>query len=117
MKEIDQPISWDELKPAVIKLTKNKVPGLNRVPTNNFKALNDGNLTHLLDFFNKHWMEEIDFDEWNEGQSVPVPKSGDLSDPNKWRGITLMDIGAKIFKVFRMCPQRGKCMHKSSAST
>ena len=81
MQEIDQPISWDELKPAVIKLTKNKVPGLNRVPTNNFKALNDGNLTHLLDFFNKHWMEEIDFDEWNEGQSVPVPKSGDLYDP------------------------------------
>ena len=28
---------------------------------------------------------------------VPVPKSGDLSDPNKWRGVTLMDIGSKIF--------------------
>ena len=31
------------------------------------------------------------------GQLVPVPKSGDLSDPNKWRGVNLMDIGSKIF--------------------
>ena len=28
---------------------------------------------------------------------IPVPKSGDLSDPNKWRGVTLMDLGSKIF--------------------
>ena len=28
---------------------------------------------------------------------MPVPKNGDLSDPNKWRGVTLMDLGSKIF--------------------
>ena len=28
---------------------------------------------------------------------VPVPKSGDLSDSNKWRGVNLMDIGSKVF--------------------
>ena len=28
---------------------------------------------------------------------MPVPKSGDLSDPKKWRGVTLMDIGSKVF--------------------
>ena len=28
---------------------------------------------------------------------MPVPKSGNLSDPNKWRGVTLMDIGSKTF--------------------
>ena len=99
------------------KLTNDKAPGINKVPPNSFKAFNDDNLTHLLDLFNKYWLEETEFDGWHEGQILPVPKSGDLSDPNKWRGITLMDIGAKIFKVFRMCPQRGKCMHKSSAST
>ena len=42
-------------------------------------------------------MEETDFDEWHEGQIKPVPKSGYLSDPNKWRGVTLMEIGEKIF--------------------
>ena len=28
-----------------------------------------------------------------------VPKSGDLSDPNKWRGINLMDVCSKIFSI------------------
>ena len=30
-------------------------------------------------------------------QCVPVPKSGDLSNPNKWRGVMLMDVMSKIF--------------------
>jgi len=36
----------------------------------------------------------------NNGIGVNVylsQKSGDLSDPNKWRGIMLMDVGSKIF--------------------
>ena len=33
---------------------------------------------------------------------VPVPKSGNLSDPNKWQGVTLMDLGSKIFSSI-MC--------------
>ena len=40
--------------------------------------------------------------EWHEAQVVPVTKSGDLSDPNKWRGVNLMDIGAKVF-ISVMC--------------
>ena len=38
-----------------------------------------------------------DQEQWHQSQCVPVPKSGDLSDPNKWRGIMLMDVGSKIF--------------------
>ena len=30
---------------------------------------------------------------------VPVPKSGDLSDSNKWRGVMLMDVCSKIFSL------------------
>ena len=64
-------------------MTNNKVLGLNKIPPNDFKALNYDNLTHLLDFLNIYLMKEIDFGEWHEGQIVPVPKSGDLSDTNK----------------------------------
>ena len=74
MQEIDQPISWNELKMSVIKLTNNKAPWLNKVPPNAYKALNDDNLTHLLKCFNKYWQEENDFDEWREGRIMPVPK-------------------------------------------
>ena len=42
-------------------------------------------------------MEGNNFDEWHEGQIKPVPKSGYLSDTNKWIGVALLDIGEKIF--------------------
>jgi len=28
---------------------------------------------------------------------IPVPKKGDLSDPNKWQGIMLIDMHSKVF--------------------
>ena len=63
MQEIDQPISWDELKAVVINLTNDKILRLNKVPPNAFKAFNYNNISHLIDFFNKYWLEETDFDE------------------------------------------------------
>ena len=53
------------------------------VPTDAFKSLDNQNLLTLMNFFNSYWVEEPDFTEWHEGQLVPVPKSGDLSNPNK----------------------------------
>ena len=97
MQENFQPLSWDKLKLALTKLTNNKAPGLNKLPPNSFKSLNNGNLTHLLDFFNKYWIEETDPDECNKVPIMPVPKSGDLSDPKKWNGVTLKHIGENIF--------------------
>ena len=97
MPKLDAPIMWMELKRAVRKLANGKSSGLNDVPLDAFKRLDDVNLLTLFDFFNSYWNEEIDFSEWHEGQVVPDPKSGDLSNPNKWRGVTLMDLGSKIF--------------------
>ena len=42
---------------------------------------------------------------------MPVPKSGDLNDPNKWRGVTLMDIGSKIFSSI-VCTRLFKIIDK-----
>ena len=96
MLELDTLISWEELKQAITKLSNGKSPGLNDVPTNAFKALDDQKLLTLMNFFNSNWLKESYFTEWNEVQLVPVTKSGYLSNPNKWRGVTLMDIGSKI---------------------
>ena len=84
------------MKTAVIKLANRKSPGLNEVPLDAFKALSEQNLSLLLDFLHAFWKEETNFYKWHEGQVVPVPNSGDLRDPNKWRGLTLMDLGSKI---------------------
>ena len=45
MDEIDQPISWDEINKSTTNLANDKSPGLNGVPPNSLKALNDANLS------------------------------------------------------------------------
>ena len=111
MDELDQPISWDEIKKATTNLANDKAPGLNGVPPNAFKALNDANISWLLLLYNQFWHSQSDFDKWHEVQVVPVPKKGDTTDPNKWRGVNLMDIGNKIY-ISIMCGQLFKIIRK-----
>ena len=63
MYELNEPITWEELKTAIAKLANDKAPGLNKVPKNAFKSLSNTNITHLLTFFNQYWEGEADFTE------------------------------------------------------
>ena len=63
MHELNKPISWAELKTAIVKLANDKATGLNKVPPNVFKSLSNANLAHLLTFFNQYWEGESDFAE------------------------------------------------------
>ena len=66
---------------------------------------------HVSDFFDG----TTDHEGWHRSQCVPVPKKGNLSDPNKWRGIMLMDICSKIFSsittagAFQLLDKHGTC--------
>ena len=60
MYELNEPITWAELKTAIAKLVNDKAHGLNNVPPNAFKSLSDQNLQHLLTFFNQYWKGEAD---------------------------------------------------------
>ena len=42
---------------------------------------------------------------------MPAPKIGDLSNTNKWRGVTLMDIGSKVFSSI-LCERLFKVIKK-----
>jgi hypothetical protein len=50
-------------------------------------------LHHLI---NRIWNEEQTPDDWRKGLLVKLPKKGDLSLCNNWRGITLLSIPSKI---------------------
>ena len=63
MYELNEPISWAELKTAIVKLLNEKPHGLNKVPSNAFKSLSNANLAHLLTFFNQYWEGEADFEK------------------------------------------------------
>ena len=97
MMVIDNPISFAEVNRAINKLKKGKAPGLDGIPPEALKAMDNVSRRtvhrHVCDFFEG----EVDHEGWHQSQCIPVPKRGDLSDPNKWRGIMLMDMCSKVF--------------------
>ena len=111
MGEIDVPTLWIEFISTIQELTNGKAPGINGVPPNAFTYMSEENLRHHFDFITEFWEDKADFKEWHEGQVVPVPKSGYLSDPNKWRGFNLMYIGAKVFSSL-ICKRLFKIIKK-----
>ena len=59
-------------------------------------------MIHVFKFIIELWEDILDFANWHKRQVVPVPKSGDLTETKKWRGLNLMDIGTKVF-ISMMC--------------
>jgi hypothetical protein len=113
MWELDDPINWNELTQAVRKLKNAKAAGLTRVPPKAFKAMQTANRLHIFKYINDFFLGAADYNQWHQSQCVPVPKSGDLSDPNKWRGVMLMDVCSKIFssvmnkRAFKLLSKHG----------
>jgi hypothetical protein len=68
----------------VTKLKNAKAPGLTGVPPEAFKAMSPANLRHVHKHVNDFFLGNIDHKQLHQSQCVPIPKSGDLSDPNKW---------------------------------
>jgi hypothetical protein len=98
MWELNDPISWEEFTKAVRKLKNAKAPGLTDVPPEAFKAMSTANLRHICKHVNDIFLGDMDHKQWHHSQCIQVPKSGDLSDPNKWRGVMLMDVCSKNFQ-------------------
>ena len=113
LTDIDTPITFREVKRAITKLKKGKAPGLNGIPPEALKAMDNAPKRtihkHISDFFEG----KTDHEALKRSQCVPVPKKGDLSDPNKWRGVMLMDIRSKVFssimtaRAFKLLDKHG----------
>ncbi len=54
-------------------------------------------LTKLLEVVQHIWRCEKVEESWLVGKLRLIPKSGDLRNPNNWRGITLLAVIAKLF--------------------
>ena len=58
-------------------------------------------LDYILKLFHAVWKEKCVPSEWRDALLVPVPKKGDLSCCDNWRGISLLDVMGKLFaRVF-----------------
>ena len=113
LHDIDSPITFEEVNTAINKLKNGKSPGLNGIPPEAYKAMNVATRRRVHGYVTAFFEGDADYEGWHASQCVPVPKSGNLSDPNKWRGVMLMDVCSKIFssvmngRAFRLLELHG----------
>ncbi len=111
--ELKDRISWEEFSKAVRKLKNAKTAGLTGAPPKAFKAMTTCNLQHVYKHVNNFFLGAADYDQWHCSQCVPIPKSGNLSDSNKQRGVMLLDVCSKIFsyimngRAFKLLDKHG----------
>ena len=94
---LDMPISQDEVIKAISKLKRNKSPGLDLLPPELFIDAADLLCGPICTLFNHIFSNSKYPESWTRGVLVPVPKKGDLSDANNYRGITLTSIFSKLY--------------------
>jgi hypothetical protein len=93
----DHPITLSEVNKAINKIKSGKAPGLNGVPPKAYKAFERRMQLRIHHYVGQFFDGTRDFNGWHKSQCVPVQKKNDLADPNKWRGVMLMDFCSKIF--------------------
>ncbi len=93
---INSPITFNEVNKAINKLNAGKAPGLNGIPPEALKAMGTEVRCRIHRYIGEFFEGTTDYESWHRSQCIPVPKKGYLSDPNKWRGVMLMDVSSKV---------------------
>jgi hypothetical protein len=112
------PPTQEEIESAVKTLKNGKSPGDDQLNPELFKADPHTAAQALYPLFKAVWEEEDLPLEWRKGTIIQVPKKGNLSDCNNWRGITLLSIPSKILCsiiVQRVAPALDRVLRKEQA--
>ena len=85
-----------EVNKAIMSLKSGKTAGPDGIPPEALKAdvQTSTEMIHLL--LTKIWENEQIPGKWKKGYLVKLPKKGDLSSCNDWRGIMVLSIPSKI---------------------
>ena len=91
--------TYEEIETCIKSLKLNKSPGFDLIPAEFIKAHSAKMAQDLTILFN-YIIEERVFPEfWCEGIRNPIFKKGNKSDPQNYRGITLLPVMEKIFEL------------------
>ena len=90
--------SEDEVWDAVGKLRSGKAGGASGILPEMVKAAccEEIFMSKLLELVHDVWRECSVPGDWRDAILVPVPKKGDLSSCDNWRGISLLDVVGKV---------------------
>ena len=90
-------ITRDEISYAIHKMKKGKAAGIDSITIELLRAGGDVTTEVLYELFTKIWEKEEILEDWSKGLIVKLPKRGNLTDCDNWRGITLIPVIMKIF--------------------
>ena len=95
---INSKITTDEIEVAITHMKNNKASGEDNWTYEIYKSIWNSNSgkKSITKLFNDVFKSGIIPESWKTSVIVPIPKTGDLKDPNNWRGIALIDCGCKI---------------------
>ena len=95
------PPTITEIRNAIKDMKSGKAAGIDQITPEVLKA--DVNLFAdlLLPIFKMVWEQEKLPDDWLQGVLVKIPKKGDLSNCNNYRGISLLSLPSKVLFLQR----------------
>ena len=85
-----------EVKMALKNLKKNKAPGIDSIQAELMQADLELSTDIFEEFMQQIWETEKIPEDWSRGMIIKIPKKGDLSVCDNWRGITLLSVPSKI---------------------
>ena len=89
-------ITKQEIRDALKNLKRDKAAGVDNIPAEALREGGEEMVNQLHRLINSVWnREEIPLD-WKKGLLVKLPKNGNLSNCDKWRGIMLLSIPSKV---------------------
>ena len=95
--EMDMPISQSEISKAISKLKSNKSPGMDNISNQMLKHGQHAFLPSLKKLFNMCLSSGTYPNTWATGVITTIHKSGDINEPNNYRGITVSSAVGKVF--------------------
>ncbi|KAL9977741.1 hypothetical protein ACROYT_G015180 [Oculina patagonica] len=90
-------ISIAEIKRAVHRLKNGKSPGMDAISAEMLKCSENDAVKQLHLLFNSIWKVQCVPEDWKKSLIVKVPKKGDLTQCDNYRGISLLSVPSKIF--------------------
>ena len=95
--ELDDEMTEDEVRQAIRRLKPGKSPGLDQVLGEFLKAAEIQIVPFLTKLFNRIYDSGQYPESWTKSVIVPLLKKGDASNPENYRGISLLSIISKLF--------------------
>ncbi|VDP41669.1 unnamed protein product [Schistosoma mattheei] len=114
--DVNPPMT-EEIRKAITQIKSGKSAGHDNTPPEALKSdiKVTTNMLHLL--FKKIWKEEQVPMDWKEGHLIKIPRKGDLSKCENYRGITLLSIPGKVFNSVAEPDERcSRCLTSRSTS-